>query len=213
MKKELFQVIIAIVTLSCKAQSPVLDLYESNYGSIQNAYYKDLNNLHDQYLGTWLYTNGTTSLKVIFQKRDQIYIDHYYSDYLIGEYQYIENGIEKVNTLNNINTNYGSNIGDVRKHNMISSGWIKHITKRPQCNECNANEGRLEMSIGEPALREITGLTNNFVLRRFFDNGVEKLKVWFVSDIKQGLVFDANDNPVDVSGFSLPFGTYILTKQ
>ena len=213
MKKKLFSVIIAIVTLSCKAQTPIFDKYESKYGSVQNAYYKDLNNLHNQYLGTWLYTNGTTSLKVIFQKRDQIYNDKYYSDYLVGEYQYIENGVEKVNTLNNINTNYGSDIEDVRKHNMLSLSWIKYASTRPKCIECPANEGRLEMSIGEPALREIKGLSNSFVLRRFFENGVEKLKVWFISDIKQGLVFDANDNPIDVSRFSLPFGTYILTKQ
>jgi hypothetical protein len=213
MKKKLFSVIIAIITLSCKAQSPVLDLYESNYGSIQNAYYKDLNNLHSQYLGTWLYTNGNTSLKVIFQKRDQIYNNRYYTDYLVGEYQYIENGVEKVNTLNNINTNYGSDIEYVRKHNILSLSWIKYASTRPKCIECPVNEGRLEMSIDEPALREIKGLSNSFVLRRFFDNGVEKLKVWFVSDIKQGLVFDANDNPVDVSRFSLPFGTYVLAKQ
>jgi hypothetical protein len=213
MKKIIFSAIIAVLTLSCKAQTPVLDTYESDYGAIDNAYYKDLNHLHDQYIGTWLYTNGNTSLKIMFQKRDQIYNDRYYSDYLIGEYQYIENGVEKVNTLNNININYGSDVEEVRKHNILSGGWLKYASTRPTCTECPPNEGRLEMSIYEPSLRSIKGLRNSFVVRRFYDNGTEKLKVWFVNEIMQGLVFDANDNPVDISRFSLPFGNYVLTKQ
>jgi hypothetical protein len=217
MKKILLAIILVLVTISCKAQTPIFDTYQSGYGSVENAYYKDVNQLHDQYVGTWLFTNGSNSLKLVFQKRNMIYNDNdiknFYEDFLVGEYQYIENGIEKVNTISAINVNYGPNLEDVRKHNILSQSWIKYAGTRPKCIECPANEGRLAMSFDEPSKRDIKGMANRFVLRRFFDNGVEKLKVWFVSDIKQGLVFDANDNPIDVSRFSLPFGTYVLTKQ
>jgi hypothetical protein len=47
--------------------------------------YKDIDNFHGQFVGTWLYTNGTTSIKVVFEKRDMIYLsppNPYYIDFL-----------------------------------------------------------------------------------------------------------------------------------
>lgn len=215
--EKLFYLFSLLFLTFCKAQTPIIDLYGSqDYGAINNAYYKDVNGFQDQYVGTWLYTNGNTSLKIIFQKKSQIRVgevgDSFFSDFLVGEYQYIENGIEKVNTLNYINTNYGSNIWDVEKHN-LNGDITRRATSYPKCTFCNPNELRLALSLSEPQYTNWTGLANSFILKTFSESGVTKLKVWFVSNI-QVAPEDANGTPVtNFAGFSLPFGEYTLIKQ
>ena len=89
--KILFYSLLLVSSLSLKAQT--YDLYncDSNYFlDVAGAYYKDLTNVHDQYIGTWLYTNGNTSLKLVFQEREHVksltYKDgmFFYKDWLIG---------------------------------------------------------------------------------------------------------------------------------
>ena len=94
--KKIFYLFSLLSLTFCKAQTPIINLYgNQDYGAINNAYYKDVNGFQNQYVGTWLYTNGNTSLKIIFQKRSQIRVgevgDSFFSDFLVGEYQYIEN--------------------------------------------------------------------------------------------------------------------------
>ena len=202
------------VIFGCRAQSPIIDLYgNEDYGNVQNAYYKDINNFHQQYVGTWLYTNGTTSLKLVFIEKKQILTNYgtksFYEDYLIGEYQYIENGIEKVNTLSNLNSNH-NNMYDF---NLLNVSCIWFPSTRPRCGECNTNEKRLRMGLNEPSRRSIKGLANSFVLRVFTEGNTQKLKVWFVDESMQGLIFDENDNPSTITNFSLPYGEYSLIKQ
>lgn len=215
MKKILYTLILLTLTF-CKAQTPIIDLYGNQpYGTINNAYYKDVNGFLSQYVGTWLYTNGNTSLKITFQKREQKFMPgniSYYEDMLVGEYQYIENGIEKVNTLNQINTDFGSSSIDMREHNIQEISCVRYPTARPKCNECVPNERRLKMSISEPTFSNIEGLANGFVIRKFEENGEIKLKIWFYSEI-QVQPEDENGNQVNFTGFSLPFGEYTLIKQ
>ena len=61
--------------MNCKAQTPILPLYDDSlhFGDVSNAYYKDVDNFHGQFVGTWLYTNGYTTIKVVFEKRDMYY--------------------------------------------------------------------------------------------------------------------------------------------
>jgi hypothetical protein len=133
---------------------------------------------------------------------------NFYNDVLIGEYQYIENGLEKVNTLANINQEYS----DDSDYNLYGFS-LRWKNTYPKCNECDANEKRLVMAINEPSRRHLSGLSNNFTLRRYFVNGVEKLKIWFPL-VGNGLVTDDNTEELsDVNSFSLPYGEYILTKQ
>lgn len=70
-------------------------------------YYKDIDNDLDKFVGTWLYTHGNTSFKIILKKRVHTYSQagNYHNDLLVGEYQYIQDGIEYINTLNNIDNN------------------------------------------------------------------------------------------------------------
>lgn len=215
--KKIFYLFSLLFLTFCKAQTPIIDLYgDNNYGLTNNAYYKDVTGFRDQYVGTWLYTDGNTSLKIIFQKRNQIKTGNteyfFYSDFLVGEYQYIENGTEKVNTLNQININYGSTHENVQKHNLEGDIAINTFN-RPKCTFCNPNELRIELSLNEPQYANWKGLSNSFVLKTFTESGVTKLKVWFYSEMQMNPL-DGNGNQVtNFTGFSLPFGEYTLTKQ
>ena len=213
--KKIFYLVSLLSLTFCKAQIPTIDLYGNEDYGANGSYYKDINGFQNQYIGSWLYTNGNTSLKIIFQKRNKILKGNsnhfYYVDFLIGEYQYIENGIEKVNTLNQVNTNYGSNYEDIQKHNLYGEIAI-NIFNRPKCTFCIPNEKRLEMGLNEPKYNNLKGLSNSFILKTFTENGLTKLKVWFISEIKV-MPEDENDNPVNFTGFSLPFGEYTLIKQ
>lgn len=92
------------LVLNCKAQSPIISYNSSNIP--KNAYCKDLNNDLDKFTGTWKYENGNTELVITIVKNEQIDLDSYYTDELAGNYKYIENGVEIVNTLlNNFNDN------------------------------------------------------------------------------------------------------------
>ncbi len=201
--------------IECKAQTPIIDIYDTQQvrGSIENAYYKDISNFRNQYVGQWLYTNGSTTLKLVFAEKNQIYTENapknFYEDYLVGEYQYIENGVEKINTLNNLSINYGN---DVYQHNLLSISCIWFPSTYPKCLECSSNERRLRMFLEEPALRDIS-LGNSFILRAFSENGIQKLKVWFINGSGNGVILDENGNPSNITRFTLPFGEYTLIKQ
>jgi hypothetical protein len=212
MKNILFSLTLLLSSISCKAQT--IDLYgPEDYGEISGAYYKDINGFHNQYVGTWLYINGNTSLKLVFQTRNHMAYNtsrvSYFEDVLVGEYQYIENGVEKINTLNNLN----NQITDMYDYNLLSIGCVWFPNTRPQCPECLPNEKRLQMVLAEPSRRTIDGLFNSFVLRAFTENGVQKLKVWFVNESRPGTIFDNNGYLTNITGFTIPFGEYILTKQ
>jgi hypothetical protein len=217
--KKIFNLLVFITIFSnCKAQSTIIDLYgPERIGAVNNAYYKDINGFHNQYEGTWFYANGNTSLKLVFVKKNKITARLggrlFYEDYLIGEYQYVENGIEKVNTLSNLNINYGNDYLDIINHNLVSSSCLWYPKIRPRCNECQPNERRLDITLSEPSIRHVRGLAHRFVLRAFTENGLQKLKVWFVNEAMSGLIFDQDGNLTNITTFSLPYGEYTLVKQ
>ena len=60
-----YSILFLVCFLSCKVQ--IIDKYNpDNLGSfINGVYYKDVNNFRNQFVGTWLYTNGNTSLTIM----------------------------------------------------------------------------------------------------------------------------------------------------
>lgn len=100
--KTLISTILIILTISCKAQILTFSI-DDWHESKPNVYYKDLNNEFDDFEGTWLYSNGNTYLKIILRKETMYFNGNYFKDLIVGEYQYIENGVEIINTLSNIN--------------------------------------------------------------------------------------------------------------
>lgn len=214
--KTYLSIIFAIISVfNAHAQSPIYPKYEnSSYGREQGAYYKDINNVHNQYVGTWLFTNGNTSLKIVFRKRTMIHYqnpntnNHFYDDDLVGEYQYIENGVEKINTLSNLYEEYS----DSYNYN-ICSRFLRHKSAPPKCVECSAGEKTLGLIFNEPSRRHLEGERYDFVIRRFTENNHTKLKLWFIAT-GNGIVRDKNtDNLSNITNFTLPFGEYTLIKQ
>ena len=211
--KKIILAIVFISSFSCKAQTPVLPIYKSNIAEINGAYYKDLDDFHNQFVGTWLLDNGTTYLKVTFKKKPQFLKTFMnkscYVDYLVGEYEYKENGVTKVNTLSNINVDHS----DIYNYNLRSLFRIKK-SMHPTCPTCNDNEGRLEMDFQEIPNRDPSWAANaSFILRHIIEGGVEKLNVQFLMRDPAGAIPEALSGDDSYQGFSLPFGDYVLTKE
>jgi hypothetical protein len=206
MKKYIYILTVVLITISCKAQNPIIPLYNgSDKFQTNNAYYKDVDNDLGKLIGVWIYEDNTTTLKIEIQKLIQHYYQEsnngisYYEDYLIGEYQYKENGNEIINTLSNL-----SNLSfNTENHNILGSRIIDWA-KRPQCDECNPNIRRINLSFYDPGRDYIDA---RIIIKHFIENGIEKIRATIIDGYK---VLPYPDAPVVMR---IPFGEYILTKQ
>ncbi|WP_431133699.1 DUF6705 family protein [Psychroserpens mesophilus] len=187
-----------MICFACKAQSPILPL-EDWYEEEPNAYYKDIDNDLNSFEGTWLYTNGTTSLKIILSKEVMYFNDFYYEDLITGEYQYIEDGIEVINTL----TSLGSSVG----YESAING--NHISK--DCNflpssDCIDGENRLRVSLTDP----MTGHVATTILHKRIINGQEAILAYVI--FNQLVNYDGSSLPEPEP--NMPWQQeYIMIKQ
>jgi hypothetical protein len=195
--KNIFKITpLLLMALSCKAQSPIINIEDYDGEPIQDAYYKDINNLLDPFVGTYIYTNGSTSLKIVLQKRIMAYNGYKYEDLLVGEYQYIENGVEKVNTLNNINSNLTNSMS-------ISANYI-YTNGSYWCRDCSPNEKRVMGGLVEHSTINHAQL----LIGRLSVGGQPaiKINVWWRTKSHK----ETDPLPLDAS---FPGGDYILIKQ
>jgi hypothetical protein len=215
MKTTITLLFLITLCFACKAQSPILPKYGGDFKKIEGAYYKDTFNDFNGFEGTWQYTNGNTTFKVILQKKEMAqYISpmsgrSYYEDLLIGEYKYVENGVEKVNTLSFLPNNYTNPYehyiagGSIQKYNPNVSGI---------CIGCNPGDVQVRLIMFEPDV-EIPGVYLYIYLRHYTENGIEKLEAEI---IPQGMIVynkDENPNPT-FDEYSIPLRTpLVLTKQ
>ncbi|WP_417195246.1 DUF6705 family protein [Bizionia sp.] len=198
MKNIIFIITLSISTLACKAQTPIISLDDRNE-FVNGAYYKDLNNELNKFVGTWVYTNGNTSLTVIFQKKVQVYNDEWYEDLLIGEYSYTVNGREIVNTLLDLN------IADPYYHS-IAGNEIIYKNNRPSCSACTPTERRVLMFFDDPDPNR-KYLSSYLAIRYIEDNGIEKIEAKLVSI---GTTAIPEGSPTEPR---VPYGDYVLVKQ
>lgn len=207
-------ILIAFVTFSIGCKAQVLDTYETLLSETPpNAYLKDTQNFQDQFVGTWIYQNGQEYLEVKFIKKEMMLrrpgSKQYYEDFLVGEYKYIDNnGVLKVNSLDNLNINHNS----IFNYNLHSGAKLNN-NSYPICSTCPIGTERLYLDFDEPANDDFS-LDAGFVIRRVVENGIEKLKVQFYnkspkSGRKKGN-FTESSTFID---FSLPYGDYTLIKQ
>ena len=213
MLKFTFEIVLVLLIVSnINAQNPVIPLYNGDFKDTENAYYKDVSNLHNLYVGEWLYTNGLDSLIIKLRERPMQNVSgrfaSYYIDQLIGEYQYIENGVEKINTLDN----FGQNHTGIADYNLFAYS-LKCKNSFPKCIECTDGEKRLVLIIQEPALNHLSGLRDNFIMRHYVENGVEKIKLIFPYYGGNIVINDNTQQLSDIDRFTVPYGTYILVKQ
>lgn len=189
-----------ITFLSCKAQNPILDISDIGLDNIDGAYYKDTYNLLNPFVGTFVYTNGSTSFKIVLQKKTMSSLNGvYYEDLIIGEYQYIENGVEILNTLNNFNGNYTNGTDYNIDGNFIITG------KNLGCDECADYEKRLRIGLSDRPIQRTAELD----IRRINQNGQDVIKVelWWTGRRTR------NENDPPRPAPRIPAGTYILIKQ
>ncbi|SFQ13018.1 DUF6705 family protein [Flavobacterium akiainvivens] len=102
--------LVFLIVSTCYCQSPVLPLLDVADNDIAGAWYKDLDNEFGKFIGTWKFENTATntSFTITLQKKEAFYISQFnhYEDLIIGEYKYVQNGVEIVNTLSNLNINH-----------------------------------------------------------------------------------------------------------
>lgn len=191
--------LILLFAVACKAQVNIKDM--TGYYT-EGTYYKDLDNALDDFTGTYIYTNGTTSLKFVFQKRvgnptmsDGI---HYTEDVLVGEYQYVENGVEKANTL----MNFAINMIDGNSYSISGNNIL--IGDIRGCTDCTFNENRVEVWCSHSSSHSIAQI----ILRKRIVNGQPALEAniwWQMRTRVEG------DPPLPSPPF--PGGDFMLVKQ
>lgn len=151
--KNILLITITILTfLSCKAQQPVIALFNgSDYLETENAYYKDTDGDLAKLIGTWQYTNGNESLKIILKMKSQNLTEFTtpnfscYEDILYGEFKYSnQNGLQIINSINQIDLNQ-----DPYEHS-IYGGYIIDNNDLPTCNDCGDNERRVKVVVKDP---------------------------------------------------------------
>lgn len=189
---------IVIASFNCYAQSPIFPL---NHWSEEepNAYYKDLDNELNAFVGTWLYTNGNTSWKMELKKEEMFYNGKYFYDLIGGEYQYIKNGNEFINTLSNLNSVEGWN------HKIDGCSIYKDCDYLPP-SDCIDGENRLIASLSDP----ITGHTATIILHKRIINEQEAILAYVI--FNQLSTYDGQSEPKPEP--TMPWQQeYILIKQ
>ncbi len=202
--KKLIMIAIAFLSFSCKAQQHIVGLYSNeDFDTNSNYYLKDLDNDFDKFIGTWKWEDGNTSLTFKLDKEIKYQLDatSMYKDMLVGEYQYVENGVEKANTLSNFD-NPSLKGAD---HRICGFSIISKIS-RPKCDECTIDERRARISISHQTAEDVT---STLVLRYVVEGGVEKLKIRIFGGGPRFVEEDRTD-PVELD---VPHGEYTLTKQ
>ena len=209
MKKILFFSIF-IYFANCKAQviNPVNIIPIQNLDNVkvitENDYIKDTNNLLNQFVGTWEYTNGATKLKIVLRKEVNDYNGYYREDLIYGEYQYIENGVEKINTLSEIDTVYQAQFNHSIGGNTILSKYSRQLP----CNDCLDSENRLLALISD----EIKGTGGRIFLRRIIVNGQPAISALIHFDGIKTTGDTTNGFNQEFVGSTIPNGNYTLIK-
>ncbi len=150
--KQLFFITITLITFfSCKAQQPIIPLYNGvDLYETENAYYKDIDGDFTKLVATWEYSNDNEIFKIILKKKSFYLYEEdndisFYEDILYGEFKYVDsNGTEVINTVNDID-----NFNDISQH-LIYGGYIKDKYSKPFCDDCLENERRVEVSVKDP---------------------------------------------------------------
>ena len=198
MKSYIYYTAFFLFLTACKAQSPIYDISELQDGP-KNSYYKDINGVLDGYDGTYLYSNGNTSLKFVLKKKVKSY-GYFYEDLIVGEFQFIKDGIEKGNTLANINVNYTD---EEINHRITGSTII--IGTQLGCPDCSPTEKRLRLGFVDNKSPHIASID----IRKTTVNGVAAIRVVIFWD---GFTIRKQGDPAPPPA-SINTGEYLMIKQ
>lgn len=215
MKYILLLFMTCLISLTGRSQTPIKSLYDDDYGEIYGAYYKDTYNDLIRFVGTWKYTSGNTSIEIVLQKKEmQLICDGagcewgFYTDIIIGEYKYIENGNVVVNTLSNLAINHENPYS----YNITGNIILKYNPYNPYvCVGCGPGDVKIWTYFSDPE-RDIFGMNGIMVFYHYTENNVEKLRLQFMAD---GVPLPGLDGEPEseYSNYRIPFGFYELEKQ
>jgi hypothetical protein len=182
----------------------IVSLENRDYPSREDVYYKDVNNLLNPFVGTWVYNNGTTSFKIVLRKITNFNNGHNFEDFIVGDYEYIENGVTLINTLPNLYTSIPYKIPQE-----ISADSFLSKYEFPPCNDCGLNEYRLELIMGDP----LKDVGYKMIARRVIYNNQFALSIYFHSDGLKYSGTSMDDTTIEAVGQTMPDGTFIFIKQ
>lgn len=200
MKKIFFTTILTILAMACKAQTVPLDASYWEYP--EGTYIKDTFNEMDKFVGTWQYTEGTNTLVIVLQKKTHIYNGEYYEDFLVGEYRYVSNGVEIVNTLPLLNSTININ-GD---NNNIQGKMIIPNNMFPSCDDCVDSERRFQLGFYDPDRKY---LSLSLIIRYLAPSAGLPIKMTATLVSNGGVIVPVN-SPTEPH---VPYGEYIMIKQ
>jgi len=203
--KNIFLLSLFLLSTFYKSQSVIIDITKSGAGQPSDYYRKDTNNLQNPFQGTYIYTNGNTSLTIVLKKMIKQLNGYHYEDLIIGEYKYVKNGIVVANTLSNLDIVYSN---EFLKHGLAGSSVIPSNTFLWPCSQCNPSEKVLRALIRD----KVSGRRADFFMRRTTVNGQEAMQV-NITNISAWIV-DSNDpSTFNEPPFALPKGEFTMIKQ
>lgn len=201
MKKIFSLILLVIVFFNSNAQNPIFDITDFNNTSqdIYGAYHKDINNQLNTFEGTYVFELGNTSLKVVLQKKTMSSLNGtLYEDLIVGEYQYIVDGVQMINTLPQLSsTNPNKRNHSIDSNFIITSGDIG-------CEDCMLNEKALYGSIVENS----TGNSGLIIMRKVIENQIPVLKIFINWELKH-----KNLNAAPLLKPILPGGYFNLERR
>ncbi len=194
MKNKYNITLVLLIVFLNAVNSQQLALNQINVSNMRNNTFVDADSDLEPYVGTWLFQQGNTSFKIVLQKKTQSYDSELnsYFDMLIGEYEYIENGVTIVNTLPLLDN---TSIGDFN-HNINGYSLRRNFNIEP------GNVRRVKLEIRDP---EYPYLRDFILLRHYVDIGhyVEVLKSGYTQILTEDLPIVQR----------VPSKFYILEKQ
>lgn len=178
------KLITLLLVISCKAQTVVPLFTENipdNVRDFKPLYYKDIDNDLDPYVGTWQGTLNNGTLKITFNKVVRVDAGlSNFTDMLVGEYEYKENGTVLVNTYPQLLEFTNNNIPNIVHpedpwENNIGSISIVIGYNVPPCTECPANTRYVRLGLFDPTRPNVSG---EIVMAHFIDNnGIDKIRM------------------------------------
>lgn len=199
--KQIFLIVLFIIIYNVNAQQIInLEDHGKYRHYPQNAYFKDINNYLNPFIGTYIYTNGNTSLKIVLDKKMK---DNgkYAEDVIYGGYEYIVNGVTVANTLPNTlpaNTYAGS-------YYINGNAYLLN-NSYPPCSTCASGEKRLFITLQDTQCIYFRRL----IIKKDTIGGQEQIKIDL--DLGNTVYYNSTD-PEPVFNFALPSGSYTLIKQ
>ncbi|MBS4039786.1 MAG: hypothetical protein KGZ81_04230 [Flavobacteriales bacterium] len=191
-------IILTLVIISLSALNAQTINIKEKVKFIPGVYFKDIDQVFDQFIGTYRYQNGNQLFEIKFQKKVHVPINGVFNchiDMLVGGYKHVFDGLELHNGLAQTGTFPNP------FHETIDSDMIQ-IGPAPGCNECNVGESFIIGIITNPG----GNAPSTFYARKIIHNGLPAIRIlinYSIGSAPEG---------APVISFRYPTGEFIMVK-